>query len=49
MPEDSEEVISPKVVSKLEEGLLDDAKDLEDKLDEARNGERSGRDLKHVD
>jgi hypothetical protein len=40
--------VSPEVVRKLEEGLMDDAKELDVKLDEARNGERSGRDLKQV-
>jgi hypothetical protein len=49
MPEEDEEAISPDVARKLEEGLLDDAKELEDKLDDARNGERSMRGLKQVD
>lgn len=36
-------------MNKLEEGMLDDAKDMDETLDQVRNRERSQRDLKKVD
>jgi small subunit ribosomal protein S2 len=47
-PEEAEEAVAPEVMATLEDGLMDDAKETEVKLDEARNGERSIRDLKQV-